>query len=317
MRQISLDLASKHAVSSKAVFAVPASTNRRVWTAVALGGALALGACTTVTDESRAPQAPKVPRAASADPTLLDRLDASNADIASVAAQIAKTGDTALMKRASQTLISIAESMGAKDWRDQHRGEFKAQKASPKALSDDRLFEAELVSWQIERLTPVYAAMDVLGGDSILDFVLREASDRTQPIERRLLAIAVLEHHVDRTDSLRAPAVASLETELDKLRRESDSDMPEADAGKIVAALTPMIHDCVKKAIETKPGLETKGVLTLSMNADGTASQSNVTGLEPTELAKCVEDAGRKVNIGATSVGVPFTLRIPMNFHPK
>jgi hypothetical protein len=293
----------------------PRSTN-----AVAFVACFALGAtaCTTSTEEANTPKAPVAARAPTHEEAiLLDGLTASNPDLVTVAAKIAASGDTAVTKRAARTLVSLAESEGSREWREAHKGEFRAEKASPAALTDDRAFERELDAFQIEHITPIYAAMDALGGDVIVDHALRAAGDKTASPERRRLALTVLEHHVDRADSLHAPAVASLETELNKLAQSQRAKVPEEEAAKVVAIITPGVHDCVKQAIQTKPNLETKGILTLNIAGDGSVSDSTVSDLSPPDLAKCIEDAGRKARFEPTSSGVAFTLRIPMNFHPR
>jgi hypothetical protein len=128
----------------------------------------------------------------------------------------------------------------------------------------------------------------------------------------------LLQHHVDRADGLRAARVASLVTELDQLVAQAPHPLgPGDDAVQVLSALTPDFKECVSKTLAKVPDLDTKGLLTLEVGDDGAVTGSNAEGLEPKELAKCIEDVGKKAHFDMKGVGGAFVLRIPFKFRPR
>jgi hypothetical protein len=240
---------------------------------------------------------------------LVGQLKPDNVELVAVATRLAKMGDPEATRRGSEALVAIAE----RGWRVGFRTEREGAQPPVARTADDPLIAPE----DVEKLARVFDAMDAIGGEPVIDFGLREASNDQLPLERRVVALMLLQHHVDKSDGLRAARVASLVTELDRLVAQAPHALgPNDDAVQVLAALTPDFRQCVSKTLAKVPDLDTKGMLTLEVGDDGGVTGSKTEGLEPAELAKCIEDVGKKAHFDMKGVGGAFVLRIPFKFRP-
>ena len=240
--------------------------------------------------------------------------DAEN--LPDLARSIRDANDAPATRVAAEKLIAIADAISAPAWRDEHRDAFRSLNGAVATTSTPEDLEQALGAWQSEILTPVYAAMDLIGGERIVDYAMREAGDGTLPVERRLLGLAVLLHNVDRSDAPRTSRVASILVELDRLAAEEQAArLARENIAHTLEGMTGDIRTCADDAARADPNLDSSGLLVLAVATDGTVSEASTKGLAPDRLARCVTQAARKVRFKPLDTGGGFTVRIPMSFH--
>lgn len=137
-------------------------------------------------------------------------------NLAKMSELVAKIGDKEAREQASKALVEIVKYTASKQWRDEKLPELK--EANRKAGFDptDAQLEKQLVDFQEESVTRVYASMKQVGGSAVVNYILEVAADKSQDEKRRQTALAALEGHIDRKD----------QKQVDKLFEIAKSDAP-------------------------------------------------------------------------------------------
>lgn len=274
------------------------------------------GAKSSATQASAQPSASAAPSGSSAEASaLIAQLHGRNPQLRGVAVQLKQLGDPKAIAEGGEKLVSIADHVGGRAWRDEHRGELKAANDRARLTPTDAEFDKQLLDWQTDKLRPVLVAMEELGGDAIVAFATREAEDKSLPNDRRALSLHLLERFLANADG--AP-----NAKLDPLRAEINKPEPEdttparkpSDTSMVVAGLFEPFHDCYSKAQKKNPKLDVRGVLELKVGGDGVVTDARTADVAPPELATCVEKAGKAAKFSAPASGRSFTVKVPLDF---
>ncbi len=245
----------------------------------------------------------------------LDAMKPDGDDLTDLARAIRGSNDDAAKRLAAAKLIDFAKTIAAPAWREGHRAELRTVNRSLADGATPADFEAALAAWQTEAMTPVFAAMDSLGGERIVDFAMNVAASRDLPVEQRLLGMAVSLHNVDRTDKLEVARLEAVISDLDSLVSQAEAARTARDA--IVHTLEAMADDvrtCADAAAHRDLHLSEDGMLELVVAKDGTVSEARVEGLSSEPLASCLTVASKKLHFAVPENGSGFRIRVPMTF---
>ncbi len=245
----------------------------------------------------------------------LDAMKPDGDDLGDLAHAIRASNDDCAQRLAAEKLIAFAKTIAAPSWRDDHRAALRTVDRPLAEGASSADFDAALAAWQTETMTPVFAAMDALGGDRIVDFAMKVASSRDLPVEQRLLGVAVALHNVDRNDKLEVARLETIIGDLDALVAQADGGRSARDA--IVRTLEAMADDvrvCADAAAHRDAHLAEDGMLELVVAKDGTVSEARVEGLASQPLTTCLTAASKKLRFSMPPSGDGFRIRVPMTF---
>ena len=180
-----------------------------------------------------APAAKGLPVLITGDATKLDR----------IASLLAELGDAGTKEAAAGKLVELAKSVSSQAWIDKKKaGVEESNRASGAKASPEQLGK-QLVAYQNEEMTRVFAAMKKVGQRPVIEFLLTYAGEKTNPEPRRQAAVAALEGRLDRnnaSDVARVLALAAADDTPDAVRDLSLARVGEMPREQVVARLYEM-----------------------------------------------------------------------------
>jgi hypothetical protein len=123
---------------------------------------------------------------------------------------IADNGDPTTKLNASQRLVAVASDVASEGWIKQKAPGVEAANKASKLTPTPEQFKAQMAQYQEEELLRVFASMKRIGGQPVVDFLLRLAQDKTQDPKNRAGALAALQGNMDRTSSAQAESVLAV-----------------------------------------------------------------------------------------------------------
>jgi hypothetical protein len=116
-----------------------------------------------------------------------------------VTALVADIGDPPTKLAMSKALVSLAERYHTKEWLDAQTAVVKDHNAKSNVQADETQVAAQVDKMQERRLTEeVFPSMKRVGERPAIDYLFTFGADAQKPPERRKLALAALEGHVDK-----------------------------------------------------------------------------------------------------------------------
>jgi hypothetical protein len=117
-----------------------------------------------------------------------------------IASLVAELGDQPTKEATAAKLVEMAKYTGSQAWIDKTKASVdEANKASKITATPDQLHR-QLVQYQDESLTKVFASLKKVGTKAAVDYCLAFASDKSQNEKRRQAALAALEGRLDRSN---------------------------------------------------------------------------------------------------------------------
>lgn len=240
----------------------------------------------------------------------LQALTAHNPNLVEAARSVAESHSVEAKRLGSQQLVKAAKPIAQNEWRETQRNDVAVDLRRRGRIATAFDIELAVIDLQTQRLQPLFSAMEVLGGDTSIEFCLAEAQNRSAPVERRRLAVLVLTKHVPASDA-RAAQIASLREEIERI---ASSTGDHADTAQLVANLVPHFKRCFDKALASSPGLSVKGTMEIQVGPDGSVKTAKLRNA-PVEMSACAEAAATKTRFAPPKSGSQ-SLQFPLNFSP-
>jgi hypothetical protein len=228
---------------------------------------------------------------------LLALLTDDNPEIERVSMWIVGIGDRDAIRAAGPRLVALARAVGSERWRRADLARMQEDEAPPAPPAGDR---------ETQALLPILASMSHVGGPAVIEYCFALAADEAAPMDRRRLALRVLDRVLDPRDAARRVRRAELAARLP-----SPGPDPGPSPQRIAAYLQRSFRTCYARALRQDPAFSAHIRLTLRVGADGRVS-SAIDGKLPADLARCIEDAVRGVRSlepgqAAAAIVLPFT----------
>ncbi len=171
-------------------------------------------------------------------PSLMDK----NAlrDLSKMADLIAKLGEPKTKEEAGKKLVGILDFIGSDQWRKEKEPEVKAANEARQLTPTEKQFAQQVADYQEETMTKIFAAMQKVGGQSVVDYCLKVANDKKPSVKIRQSALTALEGNIDKKDTKNI----NLLVELAK-----NKDTPLAVTDLAFRLLKRLPRDTVAKAL--------------------------------------------------------------------
>lgn len=118
-----------------------------------------------------------------------------------IAALIADLGDADTKQKASENLVTLAKTLDAPAWRDKQTPLVKAANDRAGQKATDEQVKAQVLKFQDQEVTKVFAAMKRVGGRPIIEYCLAYAGQKDASEDRRKAAIAALEGRIEKQNT--------------------------------------------------------------------------------------------------------------------
>jgi hypothetical protein len=145
---------------------------------------------------------------------------------------------------------------------------------------------AQLEAWRTELLAHVFDAMQILRAPEHVALVFKIAGDPAGPLERRKLALRVLDTIVSSPDTAVQQREA-LRNEISAAQQAADTD-PSTDVRRRVAEMRAPFRLCYHAQLARKPGVGYHGVVKFTIEPSGQTSTISTVDL-PDGMVACVE----------------------------
>jgi len=243
---------------------------------------------------------------------LLAQLQRDNPNLPEVSAQIASHKHPAATGRAGRKLIDLAKRVAAPAWLESRRGDAVEKNARSGRVASKKEIQAQLQNTQTEALTPIYRAMQNLGGEAVIEHSMGIVRNIAAPPERRALALGVVLMQLPKGDA-RSDEVTRLSEDIDKKMQAMRSNpVAMREAQETIRKLGVPFQACYDAELAKTPDLEVRGQLVLAIDKDGSVASAKGRDLMPESLNACVERAGRDAKFSARPEQT--TMRIPILF---
>lgn len=130
-------------------------------------------------------------------PTLLNE---STTKLDRIAGLIADLGDAETKAQASAQLVALAKALDAPAWRDKQIPLVRDANNRAGQKATDEQVKGQVLKFQDQELTKVFAAMKRVGGRAVIDYCLAYAAQKDASEERRKAALAAIEGRVDKNN---------------------------------------------------------------------------------------------------------------------
>jgi hypothetical protein len=243
---------------------------------------------------------------------LLQEVDVKNVRLAETARAIAESGNATARQRAGQKLVQIATEVASPAWQDRRRAEVRESNASDGFAASEAQLASQLERLQTEALAPVFLAMEALGGAEVVEHAFGVARDPAVIPERRSMAFGVVAAHLAAGDH-RASEVKGMGEDIERrLAATLAAGATLSSAGETLGGLRSTLKKCYEDVLPKNPGLSVKGTLALTIDPKGKVREAKALDLAPTELAECVEKAGRDATFEPAAA--ERSMRMPIVF---
>lgn len=173
--------------------------------------------------------------------TLPGIVNETTARLDRVANLVNDVGDDAAKQKMSEALVELGKRYHSREWLDSQTKVIRDSNAKNKIKADDTQVAGQLDKIQERRLTEeVFPAMKRVGGRPSIEYLFQYAGERSNPGERRKLALAALEGRVDKgnpQDLERIFAIAKNDDTPDAVRDVAFARMGEFPKEQIVPKL--------------------------------------------------------------------------------
>lgn len=160
--------------------------------------------------------------------------------IGNIAGFIADFGDAQTKLEASQRLAKVAQEVDSRAWLERKAPALReANKASGQKVDGPR-FDAQLALYQEEELMRVLSSLKQVGQAPAVNYLLSLARDKSRNDKRREAALAAMEGHVDRKNTVLADGLlelASAEDTPDSVRDQALRRVGELPRKQVIGAL--------------------------------------------------------------------------------
>jgi hypothetical protein len=148
-----------------------------------------------------------------------------------IAAMVSELGDQPTKEAAATKLVELAKYTSSEAWEKKTTPMLEAANKESKIVATAAGLKAQLVLYQDEALTKVFAAIKKVGTRPAVDYCLTVGADKSQGEKRREAALAAIEGRLDRNNAAdveRVFAIASADDVPDNVR-----DMAFARVGEM------------------------------------------------------------------------------------
>ena len=236
---------------------------------------------------------------------LLALLRDDNPRLERVAMSLAGVGDRMALLAAGRRLVALARAIGSPAWEEAERGRAVAETDQGAGLPS---MEARAA----QASTRLLAAMSHVGGPAVIAYCFEVAEDEAAPLDRRRLAVRVLERVLARDDEAERARLLRI---VSRLPAPIASGVGLRTSG-VMLYLRQAFRACYVRALEQDPALQVKVRLTLRTGRDG-QTESEIEGSPAAgELARCLDSAAKGIrSVDRTEVAPEIT--IPFMFVPS
>src|SRR5687767_8708823 len=137
------------------------------------------------------------------------------AKIDAMAELVADFGDPETKLAASQRLVVIASEVASDNWIRQKSPGVEAANKAQKLNPNPDQFKAQMAAYQEEELLRVFASMKRVGGQPVVEYLLRFVQNKTQSAKLRQGALAALQGNLNRNNGAHADAVLAVAADAD------------------------------------------------------------------------------------------------------
>jgi len=243
---------------------------------------------------------------------LISQLELNNPSLADVSARIASHKHATATRRAGRKLIGFAERVAKPSWRENQRQEVSNANRKAGRIATEAQLQAQLEGMQTEALTPIYRAMQNLGGETVIEHCMAIVRNVAIPPDRRALALGVLSMQLPAGDA-RTAEVARFSKEIDgKMLAQRSTPAARQEARETIRKLGVPFKKCYDTELAKTPELAVRGQLALEIGKDGKVTSAKGKDLAPPSLTECVERAGMAAKFSARPE--PHSMVIPILF---
>jgi hypothetical protein len=146
---------------------------------------------------------------------------------------------------------------------------------------------AQIEAWRTELLAHVFDAMRVVHAPEDVALIFKIAADSTEPLDRRKLALLVLDAIVLPQDAMAIQQREALRNEMSAAQQAADAD-PSTDLRRRVAEMRAPFRLCYQEQLAREPGAGYHGTVKFTIEPNGQTSTIATTDL-PEGMIPCVE----------------------------
>ncbi|APR78008.1 Hypothetical protein A7982_03355 [Minicystis rosea] len=234
---------------------------------------------------------------------LLALLTEDNPRLLRVSMSIVAIGDDGARRRAGARLVALARAVGSPAWREADLARFVEERSDAEAAV---MTAAQAERREEELLERVFSAMSVVGGADVVALGMSMAEDEAAPVERRRMALRMVERALDARDEVGHVRAARIAAKLPASIGPNGASVPA-----VMAYLQRAAKSCYLRALRDDPALSGQARVTLRVDARGRVVSGVAGDALPDALRQCLTEAVRRVQTmdAQGEMVVPFLFR--------